>query len=207
MSAHTQPDQSPAPSQKTLAHHKVVPPFPSKDGAPRKFNPKIIYKLNGQSIDRPYGVPKKRRTITPGLLRKHWSAIRRFLTYQVGLTTAEREAILRLLRLQAYYPNVYPKAAQICQEPGCSTRTFWRAIAKLRQAGLITVVNRFLIREEAQISNLYILRKLVLAITRYLHEHGVRFSQAWLKPFLSMPARRFWRAIKKWPWTLGPAAT
>lgn len=198
--------QSP-PDEKTLAHHKDPPLPSSKKVLARKPKNKIIHKINGTSIDKPYGVPKARRILTPGLLNKRWDDIVRFLKHHLGLTTAEREAILRLLRLAAYYPDVYPKASQIAEDPGCSTRTFWRAIAKLKEMGLITVINRFLIREEAQISNLYILRKLMVAIARYLHEHCVHFGQAWLEPFLSMPARRFWRAIKKWPWTLGPAAT
>ena len=172
-----------------------------------KFKTRIIHKINGTSIDKPYGVPKARRILTPGLLNKQWDNIVRFLKHHVGLTTAEREAVLRLLRLAAYYPDVYPKASQIAELPGTSKRTFWRAIAKLKEMGLVTVVNRFICREEAQISNLYVLRKLSLAITRYLHEHSVHFGQAWLEPFLSMPARRFWQAIKKWPWTIGPAAT
>lgn len=207
MNSDPQLDQSQAPSEKTLAHHKVPSAPEEKTEAARTPAARIIYKKDDQSIEEPYGVPKKLQIITPGILRKHWHNIRRFLKHQIGLTTAEREGIFRLLRLAAYYPKVYPKASQIAENPGCSKRTFWRAIAKLKKMGLITVINRFLIREEAQISNLYVLRKLCLAISRYLHEHSVHFNQAWLKPFLSMPARRFWQAIKKWPWTIGPVAT
>lgn len=207
MSTDPQNEQPRPPSETTLAHHKDLPPPPSEETLLSRYGSKIVYKVNGQTVDKPYGVPKPRRIITPGLLRKHWHGVRRFLTHHLDLTTAEREAVFRLLRLAAYYPAVYPKARQIAENPGCSKRTFWRAIAKLKSHGLITVINRFLIREEAQISNLYILRKLLLAIARYLHEHSVRFGQAWLKPLLAMPARRFWRAIKKWPWALTPGAT
>lgn len=201
-----------------VAHHKNPPPLPrntsdsvyiqpNKRANIARLKKEIVYKCEGKSIRCPYGVPGHKRMITPGKLRTHHMAIYRFLKHDLGLPTAEREAVFRLLRLAAYHAHVYPKANQIAEAPGCSKRSFWRAIARLKGMGLITVVNRYLLREEAQISNLYILQRLVLAITRYLHEHSVVFKQGWLKPFLSMPSRRFWRGIKKWPLGFAPTAT
>ena len=207
MTTNPQNEPSQPPAETTMAHHKAFPSLSSEKDAERQHTTQIIHKFNGESIDKPYGVPSSQRILTPGLLQKHFHSIRRFLEHDLGLSTAEREAVLRLLRLQAYYSNVYPKASQVAEQPGCSKRTFWRAIDKLKRQGLVAVINRFVIREEAQISNLYVLRKLMLAIIRYLHEHSVKFHQAWLQPFLSMPGAHFWRAIKKWPWALNPGAT
>ena len=120
-----------------------------------------------------YGVPSGRRILTPGLFNKRFDQIRRYLV-SIGLTTADREAILRLLRLYCYYGRVYPKAAQIAQDPGCSKRSFWRAIAKLDSMGLIEVANRFY--QGRQISNCYRLDKLVVILARFLAEHGCQFA-------------------------------
>jgi len=201
-----------------VAHHKNSPPLSSKEGDSvyiipnqraniARLKKEIVYKCEGKSIKCPYGVPSSKRMITPGKLRKHHMAIYSFLKHDLGLPTAEREAVFRLLRLATYHAHVYPKADQVAEAPGCSTRSFWRAISRLKGMGLITVVNRFILREEAQISNLYILRRLLLAITRYLHEHSVRFKQSWLKPILSMSGPRFWSEIKKWPLGFAPVAT
>jgi len=194
-------------SESTMAHHTEPTSPVTKKKQPYNRKTRIIHKFNKRTIDKPYGVPPSKRILTPGLLRNHHSSIHSFLKYHLVLSTAQREVVFRLLRLAAYHAHVYPKARQIAQEPGCSQRTFWRTIAILKDQGLITVINRYVIREEAQISNLYVLRKLLLAIIRFLHEHSVKFRHAWLQPFLSMPGARFWRAIKKWPWTLGPPAT
>lgn len=202
-----QTEQSPLPLKPPLAHHKVFSPTTKKELPQGKFNPKIVYKIGSENIDKPYGVPSNGRIITKSLLNKYHHDIVRFLKHELGLTTAEREGIIRLLRLSASYNYVYPKAEWIAEQLGCSKRTFWRAIAKLKEMGLITVINRFLVREEAQISNLYILRKLCIAIARFLRDRSARFYQNWLQPLLEMPIRTFWRALKKWPWTIGPAAT
>lgn len=194
-------------TEKPLAHHKVPIHTEAATGARQGFSARIIYKIDGQNVEEPYGVPSPRRIISPGLLNAQWDQIRRFLTEHLFLTTAEREAIFRLLKMATRYSNVYPKASQIAELPGCSVRTFWRAVAKVKDAGLITVINRFLVREEAQISNLYVLTKLCLAIARYLQEHSVRNTLDAIQHFMEMPARRFWRAIKKWPWRLQPGAT
>jgi hypothetical protein len=50
-----------------------------------------------------------------------------------------------------------------------------------------------------QISNLYLLHKLLLVIARYLAEHGVQFFEKWLRPYLSMPGRSFWPSVIQSP--------
>lgn len=139
-----------------------------------------------------YGLPVALRALSTGLFIKKYDHIRDCLAFSLGFTCAEREVVLRLLRLYVYYGAVFPKAASIAREPGCSERTFWRAVKKLQSEGLVRVINRFVLRPHAQISNLYRLEKLAIVLARYLAEHGVRFCESWLRPALLMPARLFW---------------
>jgi len=139
-----------------------------------------------------YGLPASQRALSPGLFIKKFDDIRDCLAGTLGFSCAEREVVLRLLRLYTYYGAVFPKAASIAREPGCSERTFWRAIKKLQSEGLVRVINRFVLRPHAQISNLYRLEKLAIVLARYLAERGTRFCASWLRPALLMPARLFW---------------
>jgi len=139
-----------------------------------------------------YGVSSSNRVLTPGLLLKKFDYIRDYLQYTLGLPTAQRAVILRLLPLWAYYGSVYPKETQITKLPGCSKATFWRTIKVLESIGLIRVVNRYLMRPQAQISNLYLLHNLIVVIARYLAEHGQNFKEKWIRPFLIMPGSQFW---------------
>ena len=123
---------------------------------------------------------------------KKCDTIRGCLEGLLGFTCAEREVVLRLLRFNSYYKDVYPKASTVCSEPGCSKRTFWRVMRKLQDAGLVQVVNRYVIREHSQISNLYRLHKLLILLVRWLAEQGQRFGQKWLKPYLTMSGKDFW---------------
>lgn len=150
--------------------------------------------LHGKDIysSKRYGVSSSRRVLSPQLLLKRFDQVRDCLQYALGLTTCEREATLRVLRFWAYYGQVYVKQTQISENPGVSKATYWRAIRRLKDRGLIRVVNRFIIRPHAQISNLYRLDKLVLVIARWLAEHGSGFRERWLQPYLSAPARVFW---------------
>jgi len=159
----------------------------------------IIYKSKGKLLSPPYGVSPSRRVLSPQLLFKKFDAVRDCLQHSLGFTTAQREVTLRLLRLWAYYGNVYPKEALITQEPGCKKATFWRTIRRLEDLGLIDVINRFLIQPHAQISNLYRLDRLIVLLARYLAEHGVRFFEKWLAPALTMPGLLFWRQIYQAP--------
>ena len=171
-------------SPDSMAHHKVS----------LSHKKKLIVSYS-DTRGKPYGVPSPYRFFSPELLRKKFHLIRDCLTSPLRLSTAQRSATLELLTLQAYYPTVYPKASQIADQSGCSTRTFWRTIRRLEELGLVQRVPRFVFRPHAQISNLYLLKKLIILIVRYLAEHGVAFWEKWLKPYLTMPGSQFWRTI------------
>jgi len=139
-----------------------------------------------------YGVSPSRRVLSRELLLKRFDRVRDCLEYAVGLHPAQRVVALRLLRYWAYYGNVYVKEATVTAEPGCSKATYWRTVKVLQLSGLITVINRYIIRPYAQISNLYRFDRLLLIIARYLAEHGVAFREKWLRPYLVMPGFQFW---------------
>ena len=143
-----------------------------------------------------YGVSRSRRVLSPQLLFKQYDLVRDCLKGPLALTTAQREVILRLLRLRAYYGQVYPKEAFITKQPGCKKATFWRTIKLLEDMGLLTRVNRFVLRPHAQISNLYRLDKLVVMIAKYLAEHIGHVWPDWLEPYLATPWPSFWRFLK-----------
>lgn len=155
----------------------------------------------------PYGVSRSYRVLSSQLLLKKFDRVRECLANSLGLTTAQREVALRLLRLWAYYGQVYPKEAQITGEPGCSKATYWRTIRILRELNLIKVVHRYVLRPHAQISNLYRLDRLVVVLARYLSEHGVGFYESWLQPILKMPGHLFWSMVYQTPGArAGPGA-
>ncbi len=114
-------------------------------------------------------MPQTHRILTMGMFHKHHHEIRHQLV-RLGLENRERDAIFKLLELYIYYGKVYPKAADIVDQAYISRRTFWRAIGKLREIGVIEVLNRYV--NHKQISNLYRLDKLVVMLARYLAEHG-----------------------------------
>ena len=181
------------PEQQPLAHRNASLPIPlgnKKERVPG--NSRELYS---------YGVPMKRKILTCELYNKRFDEIRHYLDRNMGLTLAEREGILRLLRIYAYYGRVYPKASQIADDfgnmiKGCSKRSFWRAIAKLREDGLIQVHNRYL--HGRQISNCYRLDKLILCLVRWLLEHGKRYLNLLSLPrelFDALHIQDFWRLI------------
>jgi len=133
--------------------------------------------------------------LSPSLLLKKHHYIIDYLRI-LELTPAEKEITMNLLRLYAYYGKVYPKAQEFTEDRGCSKRSFWRAIAKLEDAGLIDRMNRYL--HHLQISNCYRLDKLVLCIIRYLAEHGSPQIPNFAHDLLSEIGVSFWRTI----WTL-----
>jgi len=143
----------------------------------------------------------KRKVLTCELYNKRFDEIRHYLDRNLGLTLAEREGILRMLRIYAYYGRVYPKASQIADDfgnmiKGCSKRSFWRAIAKLREDGMVQVHNRYL--HGRQISNCYRLDKLILCLVRWLLEHGKRYLNLLNLPrelFDALHMANFWRLI------------
>ncbi len=172
----------------SMIHHKVT-------------LPRIVGNTLEDIVERGkrYGVSSSYRVLSPQLFLKQFDRVRDCLEYTLGLTVSQREVALRLLRLWAYYGNVYPKEAQITGQPGCSKATYWRTIRILESRGLVNVINRFIIRPHAQISNLYRLDRLVLLLARYIAEHGEAFSEAWLQPYLTMPGREFWSLIFRGP--------
>jgi Fe2+ or Zn2+ uptake regulation protein len=167
-----------------MMHHNVPP-----------YNRTLIHYVSNKRVPAPYGVSPAMKVLSPqALCRKH-DLIVRFLKSNLGLTTGQREAVLALLRYWSHYGMVYPKQSQLMETPGCSKATFWRTIALLKSDGLITVVNRYVVREQAQISNLYLLDNLIMAIAKFLSEHGQEFYQKWLAPVFEMPWRSFWRMV------------
>ncbi len=167
-----------------MIHHKVSPNPPGYI---------IVTRKNLSSS--PYGVSQSHRVLSPSLFIKKYDYIRDCLKYVLGLTTAQREVTLRLLRLWAYYGQVYPKEAQITELPGCSKATYWRTIRLLKDCALLEVVNRYVLRPHAQISNLYRLDRLCILLARYLAEHGVGFLEKWLQPYFSMSGSSFWGSL------------
>ncbi len=181
------------PEPQPLAHRNLSPSISPTDKREREpGNSRDLYS---------YGVPMSRKLLTVELYNKRFDEIRHYLEQNIGLTLAERDGILRMLRIYAYYGRVYPKASQIADDfgnmvPGCSKRSFWRAIAKLREDGLIQVRNRFL--HGRQISNCYRLDKLILCLVRWLLEHGKRYLNLLNLPrelFDALHIQDFWRLI------------
>lgn len=173
--------QLPLPFSKGLRHHSNL------SSKIMIGNRDKIWKVTGY-----YGVSSYYRILTKGLFIKRRDQVRDFLEYVLGFTVAQRDFTLRLLEFWSHYGKVYPKIALLCEEPGCSKATAWRTVAILEGLGLIERVNRIMKPTRRQISNLYLLHKLLLAIARYLAEHGVAFWEKWLTPYLTMPARQFW---------------
>jgi len=165
----------------SMIHHNVL------GNTPRNII--VTYK---RYREKRYGVSPSYRILTKGLLLKKFDLVRDCLSYCLGLPTAQRHVILELLRYHAYYGLVYPKESTITDQPPCSKATFWRAIRNLKERGLITIHNRYVLRPHAQISNLYRFTKLLIVIARYLAEHGVGFLEKWLSPYLILPAPQFW---------------
>lgn len=163
----------------------------------------ITYKREGRTVPPPYGVSPSQRVLSPSLFIKKYDRIRDCLRCSLGMAAGQREVTLRLLRLWAYYGQVYPKESQVTELPGCSKATFWRTVQLLEERGLVQVINRYVCRPHAQISNLYRLDKLILVLARYLAEHGVAFRDKWLTPYLTMPGRLFWGATASTLWPSG----
>lgn len=157
----------------------------------REKNKRIVYP-RGINPSLRYGVSRSRRVLSPQLFLKRYDRVRDLLEYQLGMSPGQREAALRLLRFWAYYGNVYAKESTLTAEPGCSKATYWRTVRILKDLGLVDVINRYILRPHAQISNLYRFDKLLIIIARYLAEHGVQFKEKFLQPYISMPGSVFW---------------
>jgi len=139
-----------------------------------------------------YGVSLDYRVLTKGLFIKQFDHIRGFLQGTLGLTAKQREVIFALLKLWVHYGKCYPTVAMLCREAYCSKSTALRILKLFDDLGFIEVVHRDLKPYRRQISNLYLLHKLLLLIARYLAEHGHAFREKWLTPYLAMPGALFW---------------
>jgi hypothetical protein len=164
----------------------------------------IIHYDNGVRVPPPYGVSPAMRVLSPQTLIKRHANVVKYLTLSLSLTPSETEIVLYLLRLWSYYGQIYPKQHQITDQTACSKPTVWRTVKHLADNQLITVVNRYVKREKAQISNLYILDRLILAIAKYLNEHGQPFTDTWLSPWLRLDWQEFWRATQALTMLLHP---
>ncbi len=128
-----------------------------------------IYYKKGIEIEKRYGVPQSYRILTMGNYHKHHNDINTMLRVVLGLENRERDAVRCLLRLFLYYGKVYPKADDVADQEYISKRTFWRAMRKLQDMGVLEVINRYI--NHKQISNLYRLDKLVVMIATFIAEH------------------------------------
>jgi len=171
-------------TRKPMAHRKPSPYTRSKE--PSLDNNTLLDRLT-------YGVPSARRMLSPSLLVKKHDYIRSYLL-SLGLTRADRDTVFFLLRLYAYYGKVYPKAPNYTEDCYTSKRSFWRAIAKLEDAGLVDRIHRYL--NHLQISNAYRLDKLVLCIVHYLAEHGCPFLDSFTQNIIRQTANSFWGVVK-----------
>jgi len=157
-------------------------------------NPNTLLNSNTILERLTYGVPAPRRMLSPSLLLKKHHYVISYLK-AIGLTPSEREITMHLLRLYAYYGKVYPKAQEFTEDGGCSKRSFWRAVAKLEDSGLIDRINRYL--HHLQISNCYRLDKLILCVIRYLAEHGSPYLDAFTRQLLLDTSSHFWTLIHR----------
>ncbi len=170
---------------------------------------------------RPYGVSPAKRVLSPQALLKHLDVIKVGLQTRIGLTPRQADITIELLRLWAYYGSVYPKASQVAGEPEISDRmaawraenglagkpanrvagraTFWRTIKVLEGLGLVQVIKRYVVRDHAQISNLYKLDQLVLVLARYIAERRQFSSPSWLAPVFAIDPSVFWSFLHQRP--------
>lgn len=172
-------------TQNPLAHRKAST-YPNSNSYILKKE-EILKRLT-------YGVPTERRMLSSSLLLKKHDRIREYLL-KLDLTAAEREITFNLLRLYTYYGKVYPKANAFADTGGCSKRSFWRAIAKLEELGVVDRIHRYL--DHLQISNCYRLDKLVLCIVRYLSEHATAFFSQFTQDIIRDTANNFWAIIDR----------
>jgi len=176
----------------SMAHHKTY----------LSRNDKLIVSYTVRRY-KGYGVPRTYKLLTRGLFQKRYDRVRDCLVTCLGLSNAQREAAIRLVRMAVYYPHVFCKASQVAEQPGCSIRTFWRAIHTLEELGLLQRRSRFVIRPHAQISNLYLLDKLLMLIAYYLAHHMGHIWPDWFNRYLHMSPPEFWRQLPAYPLAVG----
>lgn len=147
------------------------------------------------SSRKPYGVPSPHRVLPQGVIFKRWRDVQAFFRVTMGLTDPERGVVSELVRLWMIKGEVYAKAKQVKETAKVSHRAFWHTIKRLEEMKMIQVVNRYVQREKAQISNLFLLEKLIFALARFLAECGERNLGPMMARFLALPGQEFWSRI------------
>ena len=156
---------------------------------------KIYHFKEKQRVGAPYGVSHTARIISPQALLKKHSQVRSFLSNYLSLTAKQKDIVLVLLRFWSYYGSVYLKEKQMSELAGCSKPTFWRTIAALRDMKLLGVVNRYLRRPQAQISNVYILDALVKCLAEYFARFGISLHIPSKAEIRSRVETLYWRLV------------
>lgn len=174
-----------------MAHHNSVP----LSSHPSTFFYRLRQAKTRTSSRIPYGVPSPTVVLPRGVLFKRWRDTQAFYRITLGLPEAEIGGVSELVRLWMIKGRVYPTAKQVAEASGTSVRTFWRTIKRLEQMKMIQVVNRYVQRGWAQISNLFRIEKLIFALARFLAEHGERHLGPMMARFLALPGREFWAKI------------
>ena len=130
-----------------------------------------------------------------GVIFKRWLDVQAFMRVTLQLSKPERAVVSELVRLWMIKGAVYPTAKQVAETALVSKRTFWRTVKRLEALKMVQVVNRYVQREWAQISNLFRLERLIFALARFLAECGERHLGPMMKRFLELPGREFWSKI------------
>lgn len=176
-----------------MTHHNSAP----YSSQPVTF----FYRLRGSktrtSSRIPYGVPCPSTVLPRGILFKRWRETLAFSRTALFLPEGEVGVVLELIRLWAIKGRVYATAKQIAEAAHVSKNTVWRTINHLEDLKMVQVVNRYVQREWAQISNLFLLERLIIALARFLAEHGERNLGPMMARFLALPGREFWSRIWK----------
>lgn len=174
-----------------MAHHNSIP----SSSQPSTY----YYHVRGSKTHTtsriPYGVPSPGAVLPRGVLFKRWRDSQTFFRSTLQLTQPQRAVVSELVRLWMIKGRVYPTAEQVAKAAGVSVRTFWRTIKRLEEMRMVQVVNRYVQREWAQISNLFRLERLIFALARFLAECGERNLGPMMARFLALPGREFWSKI------------
>jgi len=151
-------------NNKQVAHQNVLYSNPSIEELKNNKNPELRF-----------SVPLGKKVLTKSLYYRRFDDIRDFLIH-LGVTgNLQREAVLKLIKLNCYYSRVYPKAQTVADDCYISKRTYWRAVKKLEDTGLIERESHYYNRR--QTSNLYHLDKLLLVIAHRLAEIGQALNE------------------------------
>jgi len=174
-----------------MAHHK--------DGPLPANHERLFYRLRMSktytSLRKPYGVPSPGCVLPRGVIYQRWRDLQAFLRVTLMLTKPERAVVSQMVTIWMIKGEVYPTAKQVAEATKVSVRTFWRTIKRLEAMKMIEVWDRYVQREQAQISDLFRLERLIFALARFLAECGERQLGPMIARFLALPGREFWSKI------------